>query len=516
MRTWLSTRNLARMSAEHPWRTIGAWAATLVVAGALIVVFLGDALTTEDDFTGTPESKAAGLLVDERMPATEEADAIDEVLVVRGQGLSVDDPAFRSAVERLLASVAPLGAEAVETYYETGEESLVSADRDTTIVPVMLADTSDENVDRLVETVTSQSGADFETYITGGYTADADFRHAADEDLKTGELFGIGAALVVLLLVFGAVVASVVPVVLALVSIVVALGLTALVGQAFVLSFFVVNMLVMMGLAVGIDYALFVVTRFREERSRGLEKLDAISVAGGTASRAVFISGVTVVLALLGMFLVPTTIFRSLATGAILVVLVTVVAAMTLLPAVLSLLGDRIDSLRVPFIGRRPVEEGARLLGLGRPRGDAAARYQPGRGRRRPRSSRHPAYEHHVRLRRHLDAARQLRLEAGVRRPRRGAGLRRDRAGLHRGRRRRPCRARVGCDRAPDGAALERRRLRTAERARQERGGRSRRVDGAHGRRCLLRRGHTGDRDASRRVRARGVRRSGRRGARRR
>ncbi len=358
MRTWLSTRNLARMSAEHPWRTIGAWAATLVVAGALIVVFLGDALTTEDDFTGTPESKAAGLLVDERMPATEEADAIDEVLVVRGQGLSVDDPAFRSAVERLLASVAPLGAEAVETYYETGEESLVSADRDTTIVPVMLADTSDENVDRLVETVTSQSGADFETYITGGYTADADFRHAADEDLKTGELFGIGAALVVLLLVFGAVVASVVPVVLALVSIVVALGLTALVGQAFVLSFFVVNMLVMMGLAVGIDYALFVVTRFREERSRGLEKLDAISVAGGTASRAVFISGVTVVLALLGMFLVPTTIFRSLATGAILVVLVTVVAAMTLLPAVLSLLGDRIDSLRVPFIGRRPVEEG--------------------------------------------------------------------------------------------------------------------------------------------------------------
>ncbi len=112
----------------------------------------------------------------------------------------------------------------------------------------------------------ARAATDFETYITGGYTADADFRHAADEDLKTGELFGIGAALVVLLLVFGAVVASLVPVVLAIVSIAVALGLTALVGQAFELSFFVVNMLVMMGLAVGIDYALFVMTRFREER----------------------------------------------------------------------------------------------------------------------------------------------------------------------------------------------------------------------------------------------------------
>jgi hypothetical protein len=79
-------------------------------------------MTTEDDFTGTPESNAAGLLIDERMSATGEADEIDEVLVVRGHGLSVDDPAFRSAVEGLVASAASLGAKAVETYYETGDE----------------------------------------------------------------------------------------------------------------------------------------------------------------------------------------------------------------------------------------------------------------------------------------------------------------------------------------------------------------------------------------------------------
>ena len=100
------------------------------------------------------------------------------------------------------------------------------------------------------------------------------------------------------------------PILLALVSIVVALGLTALVGRVFELSFFVVNMITMIGLAVGIDYALFVVSRYREERGRGLEKLDAITALGRTASRAVFFSGVTVVFALLGMFLIPTTIFR--------------------------------------------------------------------------------------------------------------------------------------------------------------------------------------------------------------
>jgi RND superfamily putative drug exporter len=356
MRTWLSTRHLARKSAEHPWRTIGAWVAALVAAGVLIVAFLGDALTTDDDFTGTPESKAAELLVEERLPAR---DGVNEVLVVRGQGLSVDDPAFEQHVAALVASVTPLGVADIETYYESGDESLVSDDRDTTLVPIVLADTSDENVDELVETVTTgNQTAGFETVITGEYSADADFRHAADEDLQTGELFGIGAALVVLLLVFGAVVASLVPVVLAIVSIAVALGLTALVGQAFELSFFVVNMLVMMGLAVGIDYALFVVSRFREERGQGREKLDAIAAAGGTATRAVFVSGVTVVLALIGMFLVPSTIFRSLAIGAVLVVLVAVVAAMTLLPAVLSLLGDRVDALRLPFFGRRQAEAG--------------------------------------------------------------------------------------------------------------------------------------------------------------
>jgi RND superfamily putative drug exporter len=102
-----------------------------------------------------------------------------------------------------------------------------------------------------------------------------------------------------------------------------------------------------MGLALGIDYSLFVISRYREERARGLETLDAITASGGTASRAVFFSGMTVVLALIGMLIVPTSIFRSLAAGAIFVVVAAVLASITLLPALLSLLGDKVNALRV-------------------------------------------------------------------------------------------------------------------------------------------------------------------------
>ena len=158
-----------------------------------------------------------------------------------------------------------------------------------------------------------------------------------------------------LVLVFGAVVAGLVPVLLGLLSIVIAVALTALVGQAFEVSFFVVNMISAMGLALGIDYALFILSRFREERGRGLEKIDAIVASGATASRAVLFSGIAFVLAMFGMLLVPDTVLRSLALGAILVGIVSVLAALTLLPAVLSLLGDRVNALRIPVIGRRAI-----------------------------------------------------------------------------------------------------------------------------------------------------------------
>src|SRR5262249_12703870 len=163
---------------------------------------------------------------------------------------------------------------------------------------------------------------------------------------------GLPAALVILILVFGAVVAGLVPLVMAIVSIVVALGLCALVAEAFTLSVFVVNMLTGMGLALGIDYSLFVVWRYRDDRTAGLVELDAIAGAGATASRAVLFSGSTFVIAMTGMLLVPSNVMKSLAVGAISVGIVSVLAALTLLPAVLGKAGDGVNRLRVPWIGR--------------------------------------------------------------------------------------------------------------------------------------------------------------------
>jgi RND superfamily putative drug exporter len=226
------------------------------------------------------------------------------------------------------------------------------------LLPLPLRGDDIEPVVELVEAADGQGGLDVE--IIGEATADQDFEELSGQDLREGELaFGLPAALVVLLLVFGSLLAGLVPLLLAVVSIVVAIGLAALVGQGFSLSLFVVNMITGMGLALGIDYALFVLSRFREERAGGRDKLDAIATAGATASRAVLLSGLAFALAMTGMVLVPDTILRSLAVGAILVGVVSVVAALTLLPALLGLLGDRVNALRLPIVGR----------GLGRAQG---------------------------------------------------------------------------------------------------------------------------------------------------
>ena len=143
---------------------------------------------------------------------------------------------------------------------------------------------------------------------------------------------------------------------MAIVSILVGMGLVAVLSQAFDLSVFIVNMLVGMGLALGIDYSLFVISRYREERGRGLAKDDAIAARGATASRAVLFSGSAFVVALFGMLLVPTTIMRSLAAGAIIVGVVSVAAALTLLPALLGAVGDGVNRGRVPIVGRSSFE----------------------------------------------------------------------------------------------------------------------------------------------------------------
>jgi uncharacterized membrane protein YdfJ with MMPL/SSD domain len=351
------TERLTIWSSRRPWRALGVWVFALVAAIAINAAFLGDSLSGEEQVTGDAESTRADELQAERFaedPGAREQDAT-EVVVVRSALATVDEPLFEQRVEEISADVRRAGATRVTTFYETGERRLVSRDRDATGVLVALGSESDaeDNIEGVVDAVEAANGPDFEVTITGEFTLDADFSTLSEEDLRNGELgFGLPAALLVLLIVFGSLVAGVIPLLLAIVSIVVALALIALIGQAFPLSVFATNMLTGMGLALGIDYSLFILSRFREERLHGREKLDAIATVGGTASRAVLFSGIAFTLAMLGLLLVPHTIMRSLAAGAIAAGLFSVVAALTLLPALLSLLGDRVNALRIPFFGR--------------------------------------------------------------------------------------------------------------------------------------------------------------------
>ncbi len=344
-----STAGLARISARRPWHVVACWLLLLVLAG-VAATGLGDAFTTQSDFTNNPESVRAGDMLNQRM-RDGDGEPVTETIVIRSEALTVDDAAFRQVVERTVAS---LRAEPglfgpTMTYYDaaaTGDLTaarLVSADRHTTLIPVTFISDASVYTDEYLAGVTAQSREGIKVLTVGDLSVDEAFNQAAEEDLIKGEGLGLLAALVVLIVVFGALVAAGVPVVLALVSIFVAIGLTALLGRVMDLSFFIVNMITMIGLAVGIDYALFVVERYREERRHGRDKLEAIEMAGGTASKAVLFSGTTVVLALMGMLLIPTVLFHSLGAGAILVVIVAVLATLTLVPALLSLLGDRID-----------------------------------------------------------------------------------------------------------------------------------------------------------------------------
>ena len=345
------------MSSRRPWLVVGLWLIVIMTAFVLVAMFL--AFEGEAEITGTTESKQAERVLDEGFPReAATATTITEVVVVRAESGDVRAEATRVRVAALADELRASGAERVVTYDE--DRRLVSQDGDATVLLLALGRDGEDDVEDMVDVVEQlDHEPSYEAAVTGERTADADEDAASLEDLKKGELFfGAPIALVVLLLVFGAVVAGLVPLTLALASIVVALALVALLAQAYDLSVFTQNMLIGMGLALGIDYSLFTLSRYREERLQGREKQDAIATAGATAGRAVLFSGIAFVLAMLGLLLVPSTIFRSLAAGAIMVGIVSVIAALTLLPAVLALLGDRVNALRIPLFGRATEQAG--------------------------------------------------------------------------------------------------------------------------------------------------------------
>jgi RND superfamily putative drug exporter len=359
----LNPESLARASSRHPWRTVVVWLLVAAAAVAVSIPLLGGVLNNDIRFTNKPESVKAQDIIDAKFE-NKTAGAGTEYAIVSNPNLVVSDPGFQTFVKQLqgaLAARKDLVAAPPATYYDVVGRSpeqaaaLISdADRDprtppdpasahATLVPVSIVNDDTSTIEDIRSILAEHTSDGFRTQLAGQATMFVDFSKVAEEDARKGESIGIAAALIVLVVVFGAILAAVVPISMAVIAIAIALGIVTVIGQFVQFNLFVTNMISMIGLAVGIDYSLFIVSRFREERKKGFAKLDAIAAAGATASRAVFFSGMTVVLALLGMFILPTTIFRALASGAIFVTVTSIAAAMTLLPAVLSLLGDRVN-----------------------------------------------------------------------------------------------------------------------------------------------------------------------------
>jgi uncharacterized membrane protein YdfJ with MMPL/SSD domain len=347
----LNSETLARASARRPWTTIGIWVVMIVTAGFLASQLLGDVLTQEFEFTNRPESVRAQEVIDRRFEGNGAEDT--EFVIVQSESLTVEDARFRQAVVGLQAELAALDDEilagAPVTYYDVARRSpeqaagMVSRDGRATLIAVAIKDTELSTIEELRSTAQEGRPEGFTVQVAGQGALFADFSEIAEQDLRRGELIGIAIAFIILIVVFASLVAPLVPSVMAIGAIAVALGMVSLIGQLVDFNLFVTNMISMIGLAVGIDYSLFIVSRYREERKKGLPKNEAIGAAGATANRAVFFSGVTVVIALAGMFIIPATIFRSLAAGAILVTVASLAASMTLLPAIVGLLGDRIN-----------------------------------------------------------------------------------------------------------------------------------------------------------------------------
>jgi RND superfamily putative drug exporter len=341
------TGRIARASAARPWLTIGAWA--LALAAAVVAAGgLDDALSQDDRMLVMTDSERAADR-DEALRGTG-GETVGETVVIEAESAAWGDADFAAVVDGLMVELAAVdGVQSVEG-------PVVSPEGDVALVTAQVL-TDHEEVATLIEDATTAATADgFALHNVGETTAELAFDRMAEDTLVRGEAIGVGVALIILVVVFGALVAAGLPLMVAAVSIVTALGATALIGQVTEMSFFIVNMITMMGLALGIDYSLVAVQRFREELAHGRSVRDAVTLTGSTANRAILFSGVTVLISLVGLLVVPSTIMRSLGAGAMIVAVMSVVSALTLLPAVLRLLGHRVNRGRIPLsrAGREP------------------------------------------------------------------------------------------------------------------------------------------------------------------
>ena len=361
------TARLAHWSAVHRWIIL---LATVIVIVLAVFSIIAVGTETRDDDSGVGESGKGSALLNERFAADPSATqparrTRREGVIFSNPSLDANDPRFVETVESAMQSFRDLPQViAAVSYFDTQDASMFADDGNAVLASVTLQNPEDPagriDIEPFVDTVrqASNQAVGFEIGVVSFRILDDELDEILTEDFNRILIYSLVIGLVILVLAFRALVAAVIPLAMAVGSIFTAIGIAALVSQVYPLVELYAEMILLMGLAVGIDYSLFIVSRFRTERSAGRDKIEAITVAANTTGRAVFYAGITVILSLAGLMLTRDFTFISLAAGAIIVVFVAVIASLTLLPSLLSLLGDSVNRLRIPILGRESDQGG--------------------------------------------------------------------------------------------------------------------------------------------------------------
>ena len=362
----MSLNSIVGFCARRPFIVIAIWLAVLLSSFYLSANFIEDALSGGQGSTIDQESVLARKLKDEKlslpnavmdgqdsaseqqMQESGDQSGSDNLLIVYSSKYVFPSDEYVAALNGYFENVQEeINANGINQSIGTFTDYYATPSQDgtTLMIPAPFVDAS--LVGPLAHLNEELSNDDFGFYFVGFESINHTFQELAEKDLVTGETIGISVAIIILALVFGSVVSAIIPIILALVAISISLGIISVMGQFVDLNDFVPNIVSMMGLAVGIDYCLFILSRYREERATGLEKIEAIVRTGSSAGRAVMFSGLTVVLALLGMFIIPEKTFQAFGVGATVVVFVAVFAGVTLLPALIGLMGDKVNLVYV-------------------------------------------------------------------------------------------------------------------------------------------------------------------------
>ena len=348
---------VGRWSARHRWPVVITWGVLILVAVPLALQTPG-ALRSGGFIRDDLESAQAKALLETEIGVPEAA----LVIVLHSDTARAGEPAFETAAAAALADVprAEFVRSVIPHVLSTRQ---VSADGHTAY-DIVLLDLSADDSPRALPGIRAaiREVPNLEIGLSGGPAFYGDVQEVSEADLQRSELISLPLAALALLLVFGSVVASAVPLAVGGAAVVVALAAIFLIASVTPMSIFVLNLATLLGLGLGVDYSLLMTSRFREEMAARDWKRDAVEDAVGatirTAGRAVFFSGLTVLLGLLGLVLFEFMILRSVGIAGAIVVALSVIGAMTLLPAILAIIGVHIDRLRVRRVVARPAAEG--------------------------------------------------------------------------------------------------------------------------------------------------------------